>query len=180
MPAAAGDEPNYLVGLNLTDRRVVVVGGGTVAQRRLGLLVACGARVHVVSRAVTPAVEAMATGGQITIDLRAYADGDLDGAWYAIACTDEPDTNAAVVAEAERSRIFCVRADSARNGTAVTPRARPSTGSSSACWRAATTAARPRCAPRWSRPCSPAAWWTSPSRTRPASRWSAADPATRT
>ncbi|MFD4181822.1 uroporphyrinogen-III C-methyltransferase [Rhodococcus sp. NPDC058514] len=121
MPAAAGDEHNYLVGLNLTDRRVVVVGGGTVAQRRLGLLVASGARVHVVSRAVTPAVEAMATGGQITLDLRAYVDGDLDGAWYAIACTDEPETNAAVVAEAERGRVFCVRADSARNGTAVTP-----------------------------------------------------------
>ncbi|SDD03557.1 uroporphyrinogen-III C-methyltransferase [Rhodococcus tukisamuensis] len=121
MPAAAADEPNYLVGLNLTDRRVVVVGGGTVAQRRLGLLVASGARVHVVSRAVTPAVEGMATGGQITVELRDYADGDLDGAWYAIACTDEPETNAAVVAEAERRRIFCVRADSARNGTAVTP-----------------------------------------------------------
>ncbi|MFC4603002.1 uroporphyrinogen-III C-methyltransferase [Rhodococcus kronopolitis] len=121
MPAVAADEHNYLVGLNLTDRRVVVVGGGTVAQRRLGLLVASGARVHVVSRAVTPAVEAMATGGQLTVDLRDYAEGDLDGAWYAIACTDEPETNAAVVAEAERRRVFCVRADSARHGTAVTP-----------------------------------------------------------
>ncbi|MFE3291531.1 uroporphyrinogen-III C-methyltransferase [Rhodococcus sp. NPDC059234] len=121
MPAAAGDETNYLVGLNLTDRRVVVVGGGTVAQRRLGLLVASGAKVHVIARTVTPAVEAMVSGGQITAELRDYLDGDLDGAWYAIACTDEPATNAAVVAEAERNRIFCVRADSARQGTAVTP-----------------------------------------------------------
>lgn len=38
MSSAADDETNYLVGLNLRDRRVVVVGGGTVAQRRLGLL----------------------------------------------------------------------------------------------------------------------------------------------
>lgn len=117
----AADETNYLVGLNLTGRRVVVVGGGTVAQRRLGLLVASGARVHVIARTVTPAVEGMITGGQITAELRDYTDGDLDGAWYAIACTDEPDTNAAIVAEAERHRIFCVRADSARHGTAVTP-----------------------------------------------------------
>lgn len=121
MTNAAGDDSNYLVGLNLIDRRVVVVGGGTVAQRRLGLLVASGADVHVVSREATPAVEGMATGGQLTLELRDYADGDLDGAWYAIACTDEPETNAAVVAEAERRRIFCVRADSAREGTAVTP-----------------------------------------------------------
>ncbi|MFF0487711.1 uroporphyrinogen-III C-methyltransferase [Nocardia sp. NPDC003482] len=116
----AGD-PNYLVGLDLAGRRVVVIGGGTVAQRRLGLLIASGARVHLVSRAVTPAVEAMATAGQLTLDLRDYADGDLDGAWYAMACTDEPETNAAVVAEATRRRIFCVRADNARLGTAVTP-----------------------------------------------------------
>ncbi|WP_070380662.1 uroporphyrinogen-III C-methyltransferase [Rhodococcus sp. WMMA185] len=121
MPAATGDETNYLVGLNLAGRRVVVVGGGTVAQRRLGTLVASGARVHLISRAVTPAVEGMATAGQITLELREFRDGDLDGAWYAIACTDEPETNAAIVAEAERNRIFCVRADNARRGTAVTP-----------------------------------------------------------
>ncbi|SEB93980.1 uroporphyrin-III C-methyltransferase / precorrin-2 dehydrogenase / sirohydrochlorin ferrochelatase [Rhodococcus koreensis] len=119
--AATGDETNYLVGLNLADRRVVVVGGGTVAQRRLGLLIASGARVHLISRAVTPAVEGMATAGQITVELREYRDGDLADAWYAIACTDEPDTNAAIVAEAERNRVFCVRADNARYGTAVTP-----------------------------------------------------------
>lgn len=116
----AGD-PNYLVGLDLAGRRVVVVGGGTVAQRRLGLLIASGADVHVISRTVTPAVEGMATSGQISVELREYADGDLDGAWYAIACTDEPDTNAAIVAEAQDRRIFCVRADNARRGTAVTP-----------------------------------------------------------
>lgn len=114
-------EPNYLVGLDLRGRRVVVVGGGTVAARRLGLLIAAGAEVHVVSREVTPTVEGMAGAGQITVTLRDYADGDLAQAWYAIACTDEPETNAAVVAEAERRRVFCVRADNARLGTAVTP-----------------------------------------------------------
>ncbi|REK79458.1 uroporphyrinogen-III C-methyltransferase [Rhodococcus erythropolis] len=121
MSETTADETNYLVGLNLTDRRVVVFGGGTVAQRRLGLLVASGARVHVISRAFTPAVEGMATAGQITVEERPYADGDLEGAWYAIASTDEPETNAAIVAEAERRHIFCVRADNAKHGTAVTP-----------------------------------------------------------
>ncbi|MBL1078995.1 uroporphyrinogen-III C-methyltransferase [Nocardia sp. 2] len=114
-------DPNYLVGLDLNGRRVVVVGGGTVAQRRLGLLIASGADVHVISREATPAVEGMATSEQITLELREYRDGDLDGAWYAMACTDEPETNEAVVAEATRRRVFCVRADIARLGTAVTP-----------------------------------------------------------
>ena len=115
-------ENAYLVGLRLAGKKVVVIGGGTVAQRRVPVLIANGAQVHVVARAATPAVDALA--GQkpgITLELRDYRDGDLEDAWYAIAATDDPVVNAAVVAEAERRRIFCVRADAGRAGTAVTP-----------------------------------------------------------
>jgi len=111
-------ENAYLVGLRLAGRKVVVVGGGTVAQRRLPLLIANAADVHVITRSATPAVEGI-TG--ITLTLREFRAGDLEGAWYAIAATDDPDVNEAVVAEAERLHIFCVRADVAREGTAVTP-----------------------------------------------------------
>ena len=108
----------YLVGLRLAGKKVVVVGGGTVAQRRLPLLVASGADVHVVTLAATPVVEAI---DGITLTLREFRDEDLDGAWYVIAATDDPDVNAAIVAGAERRRVFCVRADIAVEGTAVTP-----------------------------------------------------------
>ena len=108
----------YLVGLRLAGKKVVVVGGGTVAQRRLPLLIATGANVHVISRTVTRAVEAMSG---INLSLREYRDGDLAGAWYAIAATDDAQVNAAVVDEADRRQIFCVRADIAVEGTAVTP-----------------------------------------------------------
>jgi uroporphyrin-III C-methyltransferase/precorrin-2 dehydrogenase/sirohydrochlorin ferrochelatase len=111
-------ENPYLVGLRLTGRRVVVVGGGTVAQRRLPLLITSGADVHVITRTATRAVEAMS---RITLSLRDYREGDLAGAWYAIAATDDAQVNSAVVAEAERRRIFCVRADIAVEGSAVTP-----------------------------------------------------------
>jgi len=111
-------ESPYLVGLRLTGKKVVVVGGGSVAQRRLPLLISSGADVHVISRSATRAVEAMEG---ITLSVREYRDGDLDGAWYAIAATNDADVNAAVVAEADRRRIFCVRADIAVEGSAVTP-----------------------------------------------------------
>lgn len=110
----------YLVGLDLTGRRVVVVGAGTVAQRRLPRLIAAGADVLLVAPAATPAVEAMATAGELNWEIRAYSDGDLDGAWYALACSSEPAVNAAVAAEAQRRRVFCVRADDATGGSAVT------------------------------------------------------------
>ena len=111
-------ENAYLVGLRLTGKKVVVVGGGTVAQRRLPLLVSNGADVHVITIAATPAVEGI---DGITLTMREFREGDLEGAWYVIAATDDPDVNAAIVAEAERRHIFCVRADVAREGTAVTP-----------------------------------------------------------
>jgi len=50
----------YLAGLDLAGRRVVVVGGGSVAQRRFVGLLAVGAVVEVVAPEVTPAAEAMA------------------------------------------------------------------------------------------------------------------------
>jgi uroporphyrin-III C-methyltransferase/precorrin-2 dehydrogenase/sirohydrochlorin ferrochelatase len=115
-------ENAYLAGLRLDGKKVVVVGGGSVAQRRIPLLLANGADVHVVTREATPAVEAFAElRNGITLELRDFRDADLGGAWYAIAATSDPAVNEAVVAEAERLRIFCVRADVARDGTAVTP-----------------------------------------------------------
>lgn len=115
-------ENAYLVGLLLSGKRVIVVGGGGVAQRRLPLLIASGADVHVIARTATPAVEALSRQQPgISLALREFRDGDLEDAWYVIAATDDPDVNAAVVAEADRRQIFCVRADAAREGSAVTP-----------------------------------------------------------
>ncbi len=116
---APSDHPPYPVGLRLAGRRVVVVGGGHVAQRRVPVLIGAGAEVTVVAPAVTPALEGL--GGEVTIELRRFTESDLDGAWYAIAATDDPVVNAAVLAAAEERRIFCVRADDARGASAWTP-----------------------------------------------------------
>jgi uroporphyrin-III C-methyltransferase/precorrin-2 dehydrogenase/sirohydrochlorin ferrochelatase len=117
---ASMNEPTpYLSGLILRDRRVVVVGGGHVAQRRVPVLIAAGANVTVVSPEVTPALEGM--GGEIEIVLRRFEPGDLDGAWYAIAATDDHAANTLVSEAAEERRIFCVRSDDATEATAWTP-----------------------------------------------------------
>ncbi|EHR51007.1 uroporphyrin-III C-methyltransferase [Saccharomonospora marina XMU15] len=114
-------EQHYLAGLDLAGRRVVVVGGGSVAQRRLPRLVRAGAAVEVVAPHTTASVSAMADTGELTWHRRRYAEGDLDGAWYAMACTDDAAVNAAVCQEAQRARVFCVRADAGVEGSAVTP-----------------------------------------------------------
>ncbi len=115
------DNPAYPVGLRLSGRRVVVIGGGHVAQRRLPALVAAGADVVLVSSSATPSVEAMADGGEIRWERRRYRDGDLADAWYVLIATDDPQANAAASAEAEARRVWCVRSDDAEVATACTP-----------------------------------------------------------
>ena len=120
-PRDQADFPPYPSGLRLAGRRVLVVGGGHVAQRRVPRLLAAGADVVVVSPVCTPAVEGLAGAGEITWVGRGYRAGDVDEAWYVVAATDDPDVNAQVSAEAEAQRIFCVRADDASRATAWTP-----------------------------------------------------------
>jgi len=115
------DFPSYPSGLRLSGRRVLVVGGGTVAQRRVPQLIAVGADVHVVAPEVTPAIEGLVGSGEITWHERPFEDTDLDGAWYVIAVTDDLAVNDRVSALAEQHRIFCVRSDDATRGSAWTP-----------------------------------------------------------
>ncbi|NGO72359.1 uroporphyrinogen-III C-methyltransferase [Streptomyces boncukensis] len=113
--------PAYPVGLRLHGRRVVVVGGGTVAQRRLPALLAAGADLLLIAPDATPSVEAMARAGELTWRRRPYRHGDLDGAWYALVATDDPEVNASAAAEAEERRVWCVRTDDADLASAWTP-----------------------------------------------------------
>ena len=74
------------------------MGGGHVAQRRVPQLIAAGADVLLVSPAVTPAIEGLASDGEIRWEARGFVDADLDGAWYVIAATDDRDVNEQVSA----------------------------------------------------------------------------------
>ena len=111
----------YLLGLRLRDRRVLVVGGGAVATRRIPALLDAGADVVLVSPSVTASLEDLAAAGRIRWEPRGYADGDCAGAWLVCACTDDPDVNTAVAAAAERQRTWYVRADDAQASAAWTP-----------------------------------------------------------
>ena len=112
----------YLLGLRLRGKRVVVVGGGAVAARRVPRLLAAGADVLLVSPRATPALEELAAANRIDWRGREYREGDCAGAWLVCACADPP-VNARVAEEAERQRTWCVRADDAASSTAWTPAA---------------------------------------------------------
>ncbi|MFF9479110.1 uroporphyrinogen-III C-methyltransferase [Streptomyces sp. NPDC014733] len=121
MAEHAAEHAAYPVGLRLSGRRVVVLGAGQVAQRRLPALLAAGADVLLVSPSATPSVEAMADTGELRWERRHYRPGDLEGAWYALISTDDPEANAAASREAEERRVWAVRSDDAEAATAWTP-----------------------------------------------------------
>jgi uroporphyrin-III C-methyltransferase/precorrin-2 dehydrogenase/sirohydrochlorin ferrochelatase len=117
----SGDGPVVPVGLRVSGRRVVVVGGGPVGLRRVSSLLEAGADVVLVSPEVVTALADLADRGRLQWHRRGYEPGDLDGAWLSVACTADPDVNAAVLTEAETRRVWCLRADDARTASAWMP-----------------------------------------------------------
>jgi uroporphyrin-III C-methyltransferase/precorrin-2 dehydrogenase/sirohydrochlorin ferrochelatase len=111
----------YPLALRLDGRRVLVVGGGAVATRRVPALLAAGALVEVVSPELTPALRAHADAGRLTWLPRRFEPSDVDGAWLIQVAVDDHAAAARVSAAAEERRVFCVRADDRAAATAWTP-----------------------------------------------------------
>ncbi len=105
----------YPLLLDVTGRRVLVVGGGTVGARRAARLAEAGADVVVVAPEAGP----MPDG--VEVQRRPFESQDVVDAWLVVACTSDPAVNEAVAAAAEGRRIFCIRADAAAGGTARVP-----------------------------------------------------------
>jgi precorrin-2 dehydrogenase/sirohydrochlorin ferrochelatase len=85
--------PLYPVALCVSGRLCVVIGGGEVAERKIEALVKAGAMVRVISPDPPPSEG-------IEILTRTYRKGDLEGAFLAIAATDDREVNIAVSREA--------------------------------------------------------------------------------
>ncbi|MBI4500893.1 MAG: uroporphyrinogen-III C-methyltransferase [Gemmatimonadetes bacterium] len=95
----------YPVLLNLRGRRAVVIGGGAVAVQKVRGLRDAGAAVTVIAPEASAGLEELAELGGVEIMWREYRAGDLEGAFLAIAATDDRAVNRQVWEEAERCGI---------------------------------------------------------------------------
>lgn len=107
--------------LNLRARRVLVVGAGLVASRKIALLLSAGAQVTVVAKAAHPSVLAQADQGHITLHLCAFDAQWLQGVWLVIAATDDEALNAAVAQAASARQLWCNVVDDAARSSAQVP-----------------------------------------------------------
>ncbi len=101
----------YPVHLNIKNRNCLVVGGGAVGTRKVNTLLACGARVTVVSPDPTQQLKKMAVEESITLRERAYRTVDLKDMFLVIGATDDEKLNRQISEEAEQIGILCNIAD---------------------------------------------------------------------
>jgi len=95
----------YPIVLEMKDRPVLVVGGGSVALRKIELLLEAGASVTVVAPQVCEDIERMAEEGRLVAYRRAYTEGDVNGYSLVIAATNDRRVNAEVSKDAQGAGI---------------------------------------------------------------------------
>jgi uroporphyrin-III C-methyltransferase/precorrin-2 dehydrogenase/sirohydrochlorin ferrochelatase len=105
--------PRLPVFLRFDDRRVVVVGGGTVAAAKIPALLAAGARVSVIAPSVSQAIDRV----RVHVIERPFEPADLDGAWFVTAAAT-PAVNRQVREAAESRGLFVNAVDDPANATA--------------------------------------------------------------
>jgi precorrin-2 dehydrogenase/sirohydrochlorin ferrochelatase len=92
--------------LKLTARPAVVVGAGTIAEGKIESLLQAEARVTVIAPEALPRVREWAESGEIAWVQREYREGDLAGAFLAVAATATAAVNRAVFAEATERGVL--------------------------------------------------------------------------
>ncbi len=101
------DTPFYIACLKLKGRRCVVIGGGEIGLEKVEGLLACEGEVTLIAPRAIDVLREHAREGAIRWEQRDYAGpADLEGAFMAIAATDDTDVNIAVYEDAERRAML--------------------------------------------------------------------------
>lgn len=94
--------------LDLVGRRVLLVGGGSLAARRAKDLVKAQAHVLLVAPQICATLRDLVDAGQVEWKEREFSSGDTEGAWLVQTATGLAEVDSAVAREAQASRIWCV------------------------------------------------------------------------
>lgn len=114
-------EPYFPIFISLADARVVVIGAGKIALRRLETLLPFGAEITVIAPEACEGIQMLNAAGKIRWERRGYQSGDLAGARLAVSAADKRSVNHAVFLEAEKLQIPVSVADCKEESTFYFP-----------------------------------------------------------
>jgi siroheme synthase-like protein len=113
--------PYYPIFLNIRGKRCVVVGGGLVALRKVKALLEHEANVEVISPELCPELSQLAKSRAIQVLQKNYNGGDLQGAFIAIAATDDGEINNKVAEEARAKGVLVNVVDDSEHSDFIVP-----------------------------------------------------------
>jgi precorrin-2 dehydrogenase/sirohydrochlorin ferrochelatase len=108
------NKPNmryYPVNLDVQNRECLVVGGGSVGERKVKTLLESGARVTVVTTLATEGLQGLASEGRIDLKTRDYEPTDLEDKFLVIGATGSEQVNEKISNDAARRGVLCNIAD---------------------------------------------------------------------
>ena len=111
----------YPIFLNIRGKRCVVVGGGLVALRKVKALLEHEANVEVISPELCPELSQLAKSRAIQVLQKNYNGGDLQGAFIAIAATDDGEINNKVAEEARAKGVLVNVVDDSEHSDFIVP-----------------------------------------------------------
>lgn len=113
--------PSLPLNIDMRNRKVLVVGGGSVAERKIKSLLAAEAEVLVVAPQVSRQIHQLAESRTIRVELRTYQSRDLDGVFLVIIATNAPHINEEIADEARKYGMLINAADSPESGNCTFP-----------------------------------------------------------
>ncbi len=104
---------HYPVFLDLKDRHCLVIGGGSVASRKVKNLLTANAKITIISPKISDTLKQLATDNKVTVIEREYQESDITVAFLIVAATDNSEVNAQVAKQAHNANIMVNVADNA-------------------------------------------------------------------
>ncbi|HTY20290.1 MAG TPA: bifunctional precorrin-2 dehydrogenase/sirohydrochlorin ferrochelatase [Geobacteraceae bacterium] len=109
------------INLDIRGKKVVIVGSGSVAERKCLSVLSAGALVTVISPTLTGTLQELCNKGEIDYLQKEYSSGDLNGAFLVFAATDRCEVNSAVADEAKERCILADITDSPERSNFTSP-----------------------------------------------------------
>lgn len=121
MELDVGMANHYAMMVDLTDKPVLMVGAGPVAEWKLGNLLDTGALLTVVSPEATQQIQAWAEAGRLTWQSRTFQQDDLDGYSLVFTATNDTPVNQSICAMARERGIWVNNVDESGVGDVIVP-----------------------------------------------------------